>query len=250
MLLLIAAGLTGLLVSVMVAAPAQAGSTRVSISDFQWSKNPEIDLGESVTWDWIGPDTQHSVTGQAPNATQFNSDPGPVNPHALGHTFKATFDLPGVYNFVCKLHASVRGTVTVSSNPGDPFSDPGPQPPLKLDLLPPNLQSVFLTRSRFADHGKGTGLAFQSNERGVASADYYRLVTRGSGASKRTIRQFAGFRTWDMFIGNNLVNFAGKSEGFSAQPGRYVALFFATDKSANSTPEYRLPFEIVRSKRR
>jgi plastocyanin len=246
----LAAAIVVLLLSLAVVAPAQAGSTRVSISDFQWSKSPEIDLGESVTWDWIGPDTQHSVTGRAPNANQWDSDPGPVNPHPLGDTFKVTFDLPGVYSFFCKLHASVQGTVAVSSNPGDPFSDPGPQAPLNLDLLPPNLQSVYLTRSRFADHGKGTGLALQSNERGTASADYYRLVTRGRGTNRRTIRQFAGFSTWDMHIGNNLVNFARKGTAFKAVPGRYVALVFATDQSANSTPEYRLRFEIVRPKRR
>jgi hypothetical protein len=67
---LLAASLLGLLAPVIAVAPAQADSTRVSISNFEWSKDPEIDLGESVTWDWIGPDTFHSVTGQAPNATQ------------------------------------------------------------------------------------------------------------------------------------------------------------------------------------
>jgi len=244
--LLLAAGLAGLLLSVLVAAPAQAGSTRVSITDFQWSKDPEIDLGESVTWDWIGPDSQHSVTGQAPNATQWDSDPGPVNAHPLGDTFTVRFELPGVYSFLCKLHSSVRGTVSVSSNPGDPFSDPGPQPPLNLDLIPPNLQSLYLTRPRFANHGKGTGLAFQSSERGTATADYYRLVTRGRGKNKRTVREFAGFSTWNVHIGNNLVNFARRGSVFKPRPGRYVALVFATDESANSTREINLPFEIIR----
>ena len=246
---LLAASLLGLLAPVIAVAPAQADSTRVSISNFEWSKDPEIDLGESVTWDWIGPDTFHSVTGQAPNATQWDSDPGQVKPHPLGGTFKVTFDQPGVYSFVCKLHSSVRGTVNVSGDPGDPLSDPGPQPPLNFDLIPPNLQSVYLTRLRFADHGKGTGLSFQSDARGIASADYYRLVSRGAGANRRTVRQFVGFRTWDMHIGNNLVNFARKDAVFAALPGRYVALFFATDESVNSTPEIRMPFEIVQPKR-
>jgi len=33
---------------------AGADSTRVSITDFAWSKDPEIDLGERVIWDWLG----------------------------------------------------------------------------------------------------------------------------------------------------------------------------------------------------
>ncbi|MEX0620729.1 MAG: hypothetical protein WD181_04040 [Solirubrobacterales bacterium] len=250
LLLMLAVSVSGLFVAAVAVTPAQAGSTRVSISNFQWSKNPEIDLGESVTWDWIGPDTLHSVTGGGPNATFWDSDPGQVMPHPLGGSFKVTFDQPGVYSFVCKLHASVRGTVSVSSNPGDPFSDPGPQAALNSDLIPPNLQSVYFMRSRFADHGKGTGLAFQSNERGLATADYYRLVTRGRGTSVRTVRQFVSFRTWNVHIGNNLVNFARKTPDFEAAPGRYVALFFLTDDSSNSSPEVRLPFEIVRPKRR
>jgi plastocyanin len=244
------AGLLGLLAVTMTAAPAQAGSTRVSISDFRWSKDPQIDLGESVTWDWIGPDTMHSVTGQAPNASQWDSDPGPVNPHPLGDSFKVSFDLPGVYNFVCKLHSSVRGTVTVSSNPGDPFSDPGPQAPLNFDLIPPNVQRIFLTSSRVSNRGNGVGLSFESNERGTASADYYRLVTRGRGNNKRTVREFAGFTTWGIHVGNNLVRFAPKGPAFQPKPGRYVALFFATDKASNSTPETTLRFEIFRPKRR
>lgn len=45
---------------------ADAANTRVGISGFAWSKQPSIDLGESITWDWLGPDTAHSVTGTGP----------------------------------------------------------------------------------------------------------------------------------------------------------------------------------------
>ena len=37
---------------------AGAANTRVSISNFAWSNEPGIDLGESVTWDWIGPEAR------------------------------------------------------------------------------------------------------------------------------------------------------------------------------------------------
>jgi hypothetical protein len=45
---------------------ADAANTRVSVGNFVWSKDPEIDLGEKVIWDWIGPDTAHSITGTGP----------------------------------------------------------------------------------------------------------------------------------------------------------------------------------------
>lgn len=240
---LLAAG-TALVVSAAAVVPAQAANTRVSITDFRWSKNPDIDLGESVTWDWIGPDTQHSVSGQPDNATQWDSDPGPVNSHPLGDTFTVTFDQPGVYLFVCKLHSTVRGTVTVSGNPGDPNSDPGPQAALNLDFLPPNFVSAYLARTSIGPRGKGTAMNFQINERGTVTSDYYRLVKRGKGERTTWKRKFAGYDVWENHIGNNTVNFARRGEGFEARPGRYVGLTYATDEAFNSTPVTKLKFQI------
>ncbi len=243
---LIAMG-AALMASVALVAPAQAGSTRVSISDFQWSKNAEVDLGESVTWDWIGPDTLHSVSGEAPNATQWDSDPGRVEPHPLGDTFEVTFDQPGVYSFACKLHASVRGTVTVSSNPGNPNSDPGPQPPLNFDLIPPNYTGIFLKSSTMGYKGKGTGMSFGINEKSTVTVDYYRLVKKRKGKWKR---KFEGFAEWQAHVGNNTVNFGRRNEGFAAKPGRYVGLTYATDESSNSTPITKLKFKIKSKKKK
>ncbi len=231
-------------------APAQAGSTRISISDFQWSKNAEVDLGESVTWDWIGPDTQHSVSGEAPNATQWDSDPGSVNAHPLGDTFKVTFDQPGVYNFFCKLHASVRGSVTVSSNPGDPDSDPGPQAPLNLDLIPPNFTGIFLNQPSVGPNGKGTGMNFGINEKSTITVDYYKLIKRGKGSRARWKRKFAGFGEWGSHVGNNTINFAKRTAKFGARPSRYVGFTYATDESSNSTSITKVKFKINGKKKR
>jgi len=235
-----------LLLSALFAAPANAGSTRVSVTDFRWSQMPQIDLGESVTWDWIGPDTQHSITGQAPNASQWDSDPGTVNAHPLGDSFRVTFNEPGVYEFICRLHVSVRGTVTVSNVPGDPDSDPGPQAPLNLDLEPPYLPSVYLSQTVLGFKGSGTAVNFAIDERGTGSADFYRLVkkNRGKNRKPKTVREFAGYQNWNNHVGNNKVRFAHRSSLFRAQPGKYVALVTATDESANTTPSVKLNFEI------
>lgn len=239
---MIAALSVSLLAGVLVAGPAQAASTRVAITDFQWSNNnPHVNLGESVTWDWIGPDTQHSVSGQDPNATQWDSDPGSVNGHPLGDSFTVKFDQPGSYLFVCKLHSSVRGTVVVDNKPGDPNSDPGPQAPLNFDMEPPFVDGIKFPKPNLGPRGKGSPLEFATNERGNADADYYRLVKRG----KKTVKKFAGFTTWDdLFVGINTITFGARSKTFKAKPGKYEAQFRVTDQSFNTTAPFAIQFQI------
>ena len=38
--------------------------------------------------------------------------------------------------------------VVVSPTPGNPFSDPGPRPPLNIDLTPPTLGNVKLAKTK------------------------------------------------------------------------------------------------------
>lgn len=243
------APLFALLVAVLFAglsaAPAGAANTRVSIADFLWSKDPQIDLGESVTWDWIGPDTMHSVTGQAPNATQWDSDPTISMPqHELGDTYTLTFDQPGTYLFVCKMHSSVRGTVTVSGNPGNPASDPGPQPPLNLDFEPPFVDNVRLNSPVIGPKGKGALLLFDIDEAGTASVDYYRLVKQGKGKKAKTVRRFAGYTEDEVHVGQNEVRFANRTATFKPQKGDYIGYFRVDDKSSNASPEIPVKFKI------
>ncbi|MBN8867719.1 MAG: cupredoxin domain-containing protein [Solirubrobacterales bacterium] len=241
------------------ASPASANNTRVTIADFQWSnKTPHVDLGESVTWTWTGPDTQHSVTGQEPNATQWDSDPDTSFPnHQPGSEYKVTFDHPGTYEFVCKVHTSVRGTVTVSDNPGDPNSDPGPAPPINFDTEPPTLDGNQFTKDGtnaappfIGPKGKGIGYMFSLSEGGSASVDYYRLVKRGKGRHTRTIRRFQGYNEWETHVGLNLVRFAARSKTFKPVPGSYIAFFRAEDKVYNSTPDITLRFTIFPPKKK
>jgi plastocyanin len=217
---------------------ALAVNTRVEIANYHWS-SPEVhvDLGERVTWDWLGPDLAHSVTGISTNDLQWDSDPGTDAPaHRAGDEYTLQFDQPGVYYFQCKLHAFVRGEVVVSGTPGNPLSDPGPRPPLNIDLTPPTLGGIALTRPHTSG-SDGIATSARISERGTLDAEYYRLNSKGH-------RVYNGYRVWTTFIGINHFNLGARWKHFRARPGRYVAVLRATDRSANTSKPVRKAFTI------
>ncbi len=231
----------------VLAVPASAVNTRVSIADFRWSQTPTVDLGETVIWDWLGPDTQHSITGQPPNASQWDSDPQSSMPiHTPGDSYSLTFDQPGEYLFVCKVHSSVRGTVTVSDQPGNPNSDPGPQPPVDFDYTPPTMNEIDLDPDVLGPKGKGAPLDVAIDELGVADADYYKLIKRG----RKTIRMFMGYSRWDVHVGYNRLRFAARTATFKPKPGKYEALVRVTDESFNVSDPTPIKFEIKSPKKK
>lgn len=223
-----------------VAAPrADAANRRVAISNYQWSE-PElqVDLGEHVTWYWVGPDVVHSVTGTSDNARGLDSDPNNNLPnHPVGDSFELSFDQPGVYSFQCKLHSTVRGTVTVSGDPGDPGAEPDPVPANRVDLQPPRIRRLSLPAARLP--GTGGQLHFWLGERAKVDADYYRVGPGGE-------REFAGWGKWSGYVGLNEIRFGGRAKHFDARPGRYVAELRATDRDNNVSDPRRLRFEIRR----
>lgn len=230
----------GLLVVLLglAAPPAEAANTRVSIANYAWSQpRVRVDLGETVTWDWLGPDLAHSVTGISANDLQWDSDPGTDAPaHRAGDTYTLQFTQPGEYLFQCKLHAAVRGEVIVSGVPGNPNGDPGPQPPLNLDLKAPTLGSVSM-RKREASGRGGLAFSVQVSERGSIDAEYYRFNSKGR-------RAYNGFEAWKAFIGINHLWLGARDKHFRARPGRYLAVLRASDEAANESKPLRLGFTI------
>jgi len=221
---------------------AEALNTRVSIANYRWS-TPEvhIDRGEKVTWDWLGPDLAHSVTGISANDLQWDSDPGTDAPeHRAGDEFTLQFAEPGTYYFQCKLHAFVRGEVVVSANPGNPASDPGPRPPLNIDVRPPTLGGIALLRPQ-TQGTNGIATSAQISERGTLDAEYYRLNSKGR-------RVYNGYRVWKTFIGINHFKLGARWEHFRALPGRYVAVLRATDQAANVSRPVTKTFTIAAAK--
>ncbi len=228
---------TVLVLALALAAPALAANRRISLSHYRWSDpDVQINLGEHVTWYWIGPDTMHSVTGPGPGAMTVDSDPGTDTPrHDIGDSFKVDFDQPGVYSFHCKLHPFVKGTVTVSAVPGDPSTEPDPVPRSNVDLKPPYIDGVHLAKATFG--GAGTRLRYGANERASLDAEIYRV-------GKHHLH-FAGWRVWPPgHVGYNKVRFGRRSPHFKAQPGVYKAFLRATDSSHNQSRAHRLRFTI------
>jgi plastocyanin len=226
----------------MLAPGASALNTRVAIANYRWS-NPEVhlDLGEKVTWDWLGPDLAHSVTGISANDLQWDSDPGTDAPeHRAGDEYTLQFDQPGVYYFQCKLHAFVRGEVVVSPTPGNPLSDPGPQPPLNIDVRPPTLGAIALAQPRTAGSG-GIATSAHISDRGTLDAEYYRLNSKGH-------RVYNGYKVWKTFIGINHFRLGARWQHFHARPGRYLAVLRATDEAANVSKPVTKAFTIAGGK--
>jgi plastocyanin len=225
--------------ALLAAAPAAlATNTRVEISDYRWS-NPEVhvNLGEKVTWDWLGPDLAHSVTGISANDLQWDSDPNTDAPdHRPGDSYTLQFSQPGVYYFQCKLHAFVRGEVVVSETPGEPNSNPGPRPPLRIDVTPPTLGGIALANPGTKGRG-GIPTRATINEKGTLDAEYYRLKPGGK-------RVYNGYKVWKTYIGYNHFRLGAAWKHFRARPGRYEAVLRATDQSANVSPPVKKVFTI------
>jgi plastocyanin len=239
-----AAGLAGAAATVAAAAvlivpgAARAADAKVAIGHYQWSDTVvHVDLGQHVTWYWVGPDTMHSVTGISANDAGDDSDPSnPLPDHKLGFTYRLSFDQPGVYEFRCKLHPSVHGEVVVSATPGDPNDDPDPIPKLNVTLLHPTLTNVFLGTRRF--RAAGTTLNLALDDPSVIDAEIWH-VSHGHRST------YAGWQKWRAHIGYNYLPFGARAPHFQPAPGRYVAFLQATDLFNNLSRTTRVPFTIA-----
>lgn len=111
-----------------LAAPAAAAPQGVSIANFAYSPGTvNVNVGDTVTWTWSGPDTNHSVTADPGQAESFDSDPGgpPSSAdHLPGSTFPHTFTRAGTFTYVCRVHSFMTGKVVVSGPGGADVTKP------------------------------------------------------------------------------------------------------------------------------
>jgi plastocyanin len=91
------------------AAETAANGTDVAISGFLFGpKELTVQAGDTVTWT-SSDDTQHTVTGSAPE------DKAILDSESIRQagTYAATFDAPGAYEYFCVFHPNMQGTITV-----------------------------------------------------------------------------------------------------------------------------------------
>jgi plastocyanin len=206
------------LFALLPAATAGATSRKIAIGNFQWSApNVTVNLGDTVTWYWVGPDTQHSVTGVSANDTQFDSDRGRTPSHKPGDTFQVKFTAPGTYQFQCVLHAIVRGTVTVTPLPGDGAPSPDPDPPIIGDIIAPEIDGVSIVHRL---------VKFTLDDAAAVTLDLLKRNRRG-----RWI--YVSSRHYDDgHVGYNRHHLSGR-----LAPGSYKAYFRAADTFNNQSKD-------------
>jgi plastocyanin len=202
------------------AAPAQAAD--VTIQNFQFSP-PTVTVaqGDTVTWHYAGPDTNHSVTADPGQADSWDSDPQrppTAADHVPGSTFARTFSVPGSFTYFCKVHPSMHGTVKVTGAGGEP-----PPPSTPADTTDPAITGVKAkggqTCSRRARHckPKPTTVRFTLSEDATV-----RIAAAGHPAATVTRAARAGANT---------VNISTRR----LPPGRYRLTLTATDSAGNGS---------------
>jgi plastocyanin len=197
----------------VVAAPAQAAD--VSISNFEFMP-PSITIGQgdTVKWTWAGPDTNHSVTSKSGQTDSFDSDPGKTPSsldHPPGDTFSHTFNSPGTFSYLCKVHSFMTGKVVVNGPAGS-------------DTTAPKLSKVSASGGRKCKNGqkkckgKPTVLRFNLSEPATVKVKVPKHkaanVTRAGKAGANTIK----FSTSKL------------------PPGKWTLNLSATDASGNASP--------------
>lgn len=212
-----------------LAGPALPADREVGISGFRFSPDEvQVDPGDTVTWRYNGPDTNHSVTSQPPGqAEEFDSDPGrmPRNEdHPIGTSFKHTFTKSGTFTYFCKVHPSMRGRVIVSGAPaGGPPPPADGTPPLGGDSEPPRVTAL---------RARPEAICPRRTRRCRTTGASLRLtLSEDAGLKVRIERAGRQVRSVELSAraGRRSVRLAGRG----LRPGRYRVSVVATDAAGN-----------------
>jgi plastocyanin len=195
----------------IVAAPAQAADRGVTVSNFSFGPAElTIDQGDTVTWTFAGPDTNHSTTTKPDQAESWDSDPrNPTPVHAVGDKFSWNFPNAGEFSYFCKVHASMTAKIVVRPRQAGTPTTP--------DTVAPRFGTprVSVKRRR---------VTFKLDEAGSVTA-------RFRGRTRRTL-------TRDAHVGTNVLALP------KLRPGRYAVTLRATDAAGNESTPATVKFAV------
>ena len=122
---------------------AAAADVTIEARDNFWA-TPEVTIqpGDAVTWTFAGTNQPHNVASD--NDVQADPGwapfvrPGQFQVAPVDAAYPYTFDEPGDYVFICQFHtATMRGTVHVEGDGGEPTPTPTTDPEPTPDPEPP-----------------------------------------------------------------------------------------------------------------
>ena len=215
-----AAAPTALVAALLVPASA-APAARVSVANFAYApRTVQVAPGDTVTWSWAGPDTNHSVTADPGQAESFDSDAGvpiPLIDHPVGFTYSHTFTRPGSFTYFCQVHTFMRGRVDVVTSAADTTAP-----------------AITHLKARPARARRSVKLTFRLSESArvklrIAAAKRPRTTLK---SLTRSLRR--GSRSLRVRVG-------------SLRPGRYRATLVATDAAGNRSRAARVGFRVLGS---
>lgn len=101
---------------------SKTSANDISISGMAFlPSNKTISVGTTIKWTNNDAVT-HTVTSGVPGNSTGMFDSGDLAPNG---TFTYTFNQAGTYNYYCKIHNSMRGTITVQSGGGGGYGNGG-----------------------------------------------------------------------------------------------------------------------------
>ena len=136
---------------------ALGANATVDVGSFRYTPSVvTIDQGDTVTWNWVGPEVNHDVYEGIPPTPPdpippalFEShpdiaDPGQITAPPPGGTYAHTFATAGTYDYWCRRHPRMIASVVVNEAPPAPVT-PSAEPVAQ--LAPP--KAVCVSKRNF-----------------------------------------------------------------------------------------------------